>query len=177
MKKTSIFLTALFVCQTVFSYASDVLTLTNNKSFSGSVVKIKECVVVFKAENGIRYEVPASDIQTLQFENVNNKIYTQYVKNQDNVDNCLKGTADAKSFHGKGGLHFALGVLFGPFAVIGSAVGNPEPLNGARTQEKSKNSSLFEDPTYLECYKRAARGKNVGMALAGWGTWILFLLL
>lgn len=178
MKRISLVLTSLLLALMTFAKGNDVLTLTNNQSFKGEVVKIKDCNIVFKATNGEKYTVPANDIQTLEFEDVNNKVFTNYlsIKNADN-NPCMKGALDGKAFHGKGGIHVALGVLFGPFAVIGAAVGNPEPMSGARTAQMSKNSDLFSDPTYLECYKKAARGKNVGMTAAGWGMWLLLLLL
>jgi len=178
MKKVTLALSALLITAVTFAKGNDVLTLTNNKSFKGDVVKIKDCNVLFKSESGEKYIIPANDIQTVQFEDVNNKVYTNYLS-MTNADNnpCMKGAADGKAFHGKGGLHVALGVLFGPFAVIGAAVGSPDPMSGSRTAQMSKNSDLFSDPTYLECYKKAARGKNVGMAAAGWGMWILLLLL
>ena len=169
---------ALLFTAVTFAKGNDILTLNSNQTFKGDVVKIKGCNVVFKAENGEKYTIPANDIQTVKFEDVNNLIYTNYLTmlNAD-PNSCMKGASDAKAFHGKGGLHIALGVLFGPFAVIGAAVGSPDPMGGSRTAQMSKNSELFSDPTYLECYKKAARGHNVGMAAAGWGMWIVLLLL
>jgi hypothetical protein len=178
MKKVTLAFTALLITAVTFAKGNDILTLNNNQAFKGDVVKIKDCNVVFKSENGEKYTIPANDIQTVKFEDVNNSIYTNYLTmlNAD-PNSCMKGAADGKVFHGKGGLHVALGVLFGPFAVIGAAVGSPDPMAGSRTPQMSKNSDLFTDPTYLECYKKAARSKNVGMAAAGWGMWIVLLLL
>ena len=85
--------------------------------------------------------------------------------------------ADADAFHDKCGLHFALGVLFGPFAMIGAAVSTPHPASGVNTATLSDNKDLFSDAEYLNCYKRKARGKNVGNSAVGWGTWLLFLLI
>ena len=178
MKKVTLAITALLITAVTFAKGNDILTLNNKQSFIGEVIKIKDCNVVFKSENGEKYSIPANDIETVKFENINNPIYTNYL-NLLNTDpnSCMKGSSDAKAFHGKGGLHVALGVLFGPFAVIGAAVGSPDPMGGARTAQMSKNSDLFSDPTYLECYKKAAKGKNVGMAAAGWGMWVILLLL
>lgn len=167
----------------IFSFVSygetgDIVTLKTNQSFKGEIVKVKKTSIVFKAENGENYTIPANDLHSVSFGNNDEKSVRSYQKLavlQENA--CMKGAADGKAFHGKGGLHVALGALFGPFAVIGAAVGSPQPMNGARTAEMSKNSDLFTDPQYLECYKKAARGKNVGMAAAGWGMWILLLLI
>lgn len=171
-------LAVMLVTFASFAKGNDILTLTSNQVFKGDVVKIKECNVVFKAENGEKYIVPANDINTLQFEDINNKVYTDYLlmAASDNSA-CLKGSADAKAFHGKGAFHVVMGVLFGPFAVIGAAVASPDPMSGSRTATMSKNSELFSDPIYLECYKKAAKGHNVGMTLAGWGMWVLLVLL
>jgi hypothetical protein len=83
---------------------------------------------------------------------------------------------DAQAFHGKRGGHFVLGVLFGPFAVIGTAVSNPTPERGARTYMMSKNKELFSDPEYLTCYRKKAKGQLIGMEFLGWGAWILIVL-
>lgn len=156
----------------------DVLTLKTNQSFKGEIIKIKKTTLLFKAIDGMEYIIPANDVSNIFFEDANGKYkksYERLLLAQENA--CMKGASDGKAFHGKGGLHVALGVLFGPFAVIGAAVGSPDPMGGARTTQMSKNSDLFSDPQYLECYKKAARGKNVGMAAAGWGMWILLLLI
>lgn len=43
------------------SYAGDILTLKNEMIFEGKVIKIKDCGVVFKA-NDNSYVIPATDI-------------------------------------------------------------------------------------------------------------------
>ena len=93
------------------------------------------------------------------------------------AEKCAFGQQDAEMFHGKKGGHFVLGFLFGPFALIGTALANPTPDRGARTYMLSQHKDLFSDPAYLMCYKKKARGKLLGMEAAGWGTWILLLLL
>ena len=92
--------------------------------------------------------------------------------NLSNNDACLKGMIDAQQFHGKVGAHVLLGFLFGPFAVIGAALANPTPYKGGTTVMLSKNRELFNDPAYLNCYKKKAKGKNAGNAAIGWGMWI-----
>lgn len=164
MKKILLFLFAIIL--THFSYA-DILTLLNGQSFEGRVQKIKNCSIVFKCEKE-KYFIPSDSIFSIEFADQNDPVYTDYVP-MAGSDACLKGTLDAQQFHGKGGLHLALGFLFGPFAVIGAALSNPNPYRGRDTVMLSKNRDSFSDPIYLQCYKRKARRRNVGHAFMGWG--------
>jgi hypothetical protein len=169
-----LFLSLIFASFSVISFAGDILTLTNQMVFEGEVIKIKDCEVYFKSE-GESYIIPSSDIFSLQFENTTNKIFTEYLKLADVDSNkCLNGRIDAEAYHGKQGLHFALGVLFGPIALIGTALSNPTPDKGKNTYLMSKNKDQFSDPEYLICYKKKAKGKLVSATSLGWLTWILF---
>ncbi len=160
----------------VASFAGDILTLNNEMVFEGKVTKIKECAVVFKA-NGHRYIVPASEIFSLQFENSEDKVYTDYMQMEYGDPNkCLNGRLDAENYHGKRGSHFVLGVLFGPFAMIGTALSNPTPDRGKQTYMMSRNKEQFSDPEYLSCYTKKAKGQLIGIEALGWGAWILFIL-
>ena len=160
------------------AFAEDVLTLNNGMMFSGDVVRVRACELIFEAATGDRFKVPAADIRSVQFGDPADPVYTDYVSVAAAEENpCMKGAGDAKAFHGQTGAHVALGVLLGPIGVIAAAVGNPQPSGGARTAEMSKNANLFSDPQYLECYKKAARSKNVGSTAAGWGMWILIFLM
>ena len=44
-------------------------------------------------------------------------------------------------------------------------------------EEQSKNKEDFDDPEYLSCYKKKAKGQLLGMEGIGWGAWILLVLL
>jgi len=159
-------------------FANDVLTLTNQKRFNGKVLRIKKCQVIFKSENGDKYKVPTSDIETLEFGNTSDKVYKGYLKALEQDPNlCMKGRLDAENYHGKNGSHFILGVLFGPFAMIGTALANPTPQKGKDTMMLSKNKNDFDDPEYLACYKRKAKGHLIGMEAIGWGASFLFFVL
>jgi hypothetical protein len=175
MKRTALLFTAiLFVIAT---FGSDILTLNNQMVFEGKVTKIKNCKIIFRAE-GKRYDIPSSEIYSIQFENTADKVYTDYVKMAEgDPDNCLKGKIDALNLHGKSGGHFVLGFLFGPFALIGTLIASPTPINGRYTNMYSKNKELFNDPEYLKCYRRSAKGHLLAMEGLGWGTWILFVLI
>ncbi len=175
MKKSLLITLAIIVA--VSTFASDVLTLNNGKRFEVKVKRIKGCSVIVKA-NGRKFEVPATDIYSIQFENVKDKVYTGYLKMLDqDPDLCLQGKLDAENYHGKRGTHFVLGVLFGPFAMIGTAIANPTPEKGRRTYILSKNKEYFDNTEYLSCYRKRAKLQLIGMEALGWGAWILFVLL
>jgi hypothetical protein len=145
--------------------------------FDGKVAKIKDCGVVFKAD-GKNYVIPASEIFSLQFENPEDEVYKNYLKlGELDPNTCLSGRLDAENYHGKKGAHFAYGMLFGPFSMIGTALANPTPKKGRETYMMSENKNQFNDPEYLSCYKKKARGQLIGAEALGWGTWILILLI
>jgi hypothetical protein len=157
------------------AFAADILTLNNEMVFEGKVTKIKNCEVYFKVERNT-YIIPAAEIFSLQFENTKNKIYTNYLKITNNDPNkCLNGSLDAKKYHGKKEVHFVLGVLFGPLAMVGTALANPTPEKGRNTYLMSENKGQFNDPSYLKCYKRKAKGQLITMEGLGWATWLLVL--
>ncbi|MGV8091350.1 MAG: hypothetical protein AB2L24_05725 [Mangrovibacterium sp.] len=176
MKKLLLLFTViLFVNVTM---GNDVLTLLNKADgtasmrFSGEIKKIKNCEVVFKSE-GKKYIIPSSEIYSLEFEKEDNNILRQFYQTHGS-DNCLKGVSDAELYHKSGGA-FALGILFGPFAIIGTAVTNPSPMRGQNAY-MSQNKELFNDSSYLSCYSRSARQKNTKNAALGWLSWIVLVL-
>lgn len=174
MKKITV--TLVFAVFALTTYCGDLLTLNNAKVFDGKILKIKDCEVVFKVGRD-KFHVPATDIFCIQFADTANKIYKEYQQLSNNdPSKCLKGTQDAAQLHGKKGNHFFLGVLFGPFAMIGTLCANPTPYKGQKTPFMSENTDLFTDPLYLQCYKRKAKGQLIGMEAAGWGAWILFII-
>jgi hypothetical protein len=161
---------------TLNAFAGDVLTLNNQMSFEGKVTRIRHCEVIFKS-NGIRYVIPANDIYTIQFENVNDRVYQDYLRSTaDDPQKCLNGSLDAKVYHGKKGGHVLLGILFGPFAIVGTAISNPTPDKGIRTPFLSQHKDQFNDPVYLNCYRRKAKQQLIGMEVLGWAAWIVFAL-
>lgn len=174
MKKT--IFTFFAIIFAYVSFAGDILTLNNQMIFEGKVIKIKDCTVVFKAE-GNKYIIPAADIYSLEFESIEDPVYKAYIEVTDLTESkCLKGQLDAENYHGKKGGHYVLGLLFGPFAMIGTALSNPTPDKGKRTYMISQNKDIFNDLEYLSCYKKKAKGQLIGMEALGWGTWILFIL-
>lgn len=171
-----IVLTIVSTLIVITSFAGDILTLNNQMTFEGKVTKIKNCLVVFKID-GNEFVVPVSDIYSIQFENVADKVYTEYMQMSDyNPDKCMNGKLDAKNYHGKKVGHFFLGVLFGPFSMIGTAFANPTPKKGKQTFIMSKNKDQFSDPQYLSCYKKKAKGQLIRMEALGCGAYIVLAL-
>lgn len=171
-----LFTTLSFCAIAALSFASDIITLTNDSTFIGKVKRIKKCTVVFEVDNE-KYDIPASDIYSIQFGDTTDAVYRKHLELlQDDPNACLNGINDAINFHGKKGGHVLLGFLFGPFAMIGTALANPSPYKGQETPYASKNSALFTDPAYLKCYKKKAKGQLIGMEALGWGIWIVIVL-
>lgn len=174
MKKITLSLLAVLILFS--SYAGDILKLNNQQHFEGKVKKITNCAIIFTVE-GQRYEVPASEIFSLEFENTEDKVYTNFLKLLDQDPNlCLQGSLDAENFHGKKAGHFVLGFLFGPFAMLGTLLANPTPNKGKQTYMMSQNKDNFNNLEYISCYKKKAKGQLIGMEAIGWGAWILLAL-
>jgi hypothetical protein len=157
-------------------YVTYVITLTNQMIFEGKVLKIKECMVKFQAANGNKYWIPADDIFSVQFEDPMDAALIDYMLDVDNPDKCLLGRTDAEMHHGKKGAHVIYGFLSGPFAMLVSAASTPSPYNDD-TLMLSKNNEIFDEPAYLNCYRKKATGQNIGMEAIGWAGWILLLLI
>lgn len=175
MKKLQLLFLCLFI--TTLSFANDILTLNNQMVFMGKIKKIKDCNVVFKA-SGEKYVIPANEIYSLQFSDTNDKVYTEYLGlNQNNDNACLNGSLDAENYHGKKGAHFIYGFLFGPFAMIGTALSDPSPTSGKNTLLMTQHKDQLSNLEYLSCYKKKAKGKLIGMEGLGWGAFVLLILL
>lgn len=178
------FTLAVLACLLMFSMQAadlssqkkDVVRLNNTMAFQGKVVKIKSCALVFKTEAG-KFRIPITDIDDVEFTEKSKKYESKFEAYQNDPRACDKGVEDARNFHGKSGLHVLYGALFGPFAVIGAAVAAPTPLNGKMTPLMSQNKELFNDPLYLTCYKKKARGKNIVNTAIGWGAIMALLLI
>ena len=155
--------------------AKDTLVLNNQLTYTVNITKLTATEVEFKA-NAKHYVIPATQVTMVKFQNPNNPIYVNYVKSiNDGGNNCAKGFEDARQFHGKKGGHVILGALFGPFAIIGTALSNPTPEKGVRTYMLSKNNDLFNNYEYISCYRRQAKSSLITMELLGWLTWVLLL--
>ena len=175
MKKTCILLMLLLVGYT--STAKDILILKNQQKFEVKIKKIKDCAVVFKIGRD-KYTIPADEIHAIEFENTQDKVYTDYLQRLSTTENlCLKARHDATNFHGKQVGHFFLGVLFGPFAIIGTALANPTPYSSSNTLLLSTNKDYFSSPEYLICYKKRAKGILITMEALGYFSYLMVYLM
>jgi hypothetical protein len=82
-------------------------------------------------------------------------------------EKCARGRADARQYHKKVVPHLLYGFLLGPLATIGAALSDPTPASGKSTVVQSENQALFDDPVYLSCYQKEARGDNVSATIIG----------
>jgi len=123
-----------------------VSTLNLNASVNGN--SLQQCSFLLAAKTPYHYN-PNTGISSLK-----------------EKSKCLKGKTDAKNYHHKRTEHIVWGTIFGPFAVIGAAFGNPTPNDRSYTKY-SENRDLFKDRTYLKCYRQKARTKNVLNTLIG----------
>lgn len=174
MNKTILILTVILI--STVSSAGDILILKNNMVFEGKVTKIKECEIVFKVE-GNKFIIPSADIKTIQFKNTDDKVFTDCIQIVvRDTTKCKNGAFDAKRYHGKKGEHILLGMFFGPFAMIGTALSNPTPERGKRTYLNSENKNQFDDPEYLICYTKTAERHLIAMEGLGFAISSFFLL-
>lgn len=156
--------------------AQDVVVMNNAMKFEGKAVEIVGDSLDFVIEGDL-YSIPTSEIQMVLVADTTDTFYQHASAMENaNVEPCMMGQYDAEMYHGKKGAHFALGVLFGPFAMIGTAICNPTPEKGKNTYLMSQNKALFSDPAYISCYKKKARGQMLGYDALGWATWLLLLL-
>jgi hypothetical protein len=96
---------------------------------------------MFKSQ-GKKYFIPVTDIYSIFFENKEDKVYVDYVAlDSTKSSHCLLGSRDAQLLHGKKGSHI-VGALFGPFAILGTALSNPTPYVGNNTS-LSENKDKF----------------------------------
>jgi len=169
-------LIVLIVLFTTASFASDILTLTNSQVFEGKVTKIKDCSVIFKTATN-KYEIPVSEVYSIEFKSKNDKVFTRYMDKLDvDPSKCVNGRLDAWRYHGKRSSHIALGFLFGPFALLGTAMSDPTPEKGQMTFKMSEHTDLLNDPDYINCYKKKAKGRLIGAEAIGLGILALMLL-
>lgn len=151
---------------------TDILILNDQKKFSGEIVKVKKNFIILK-KNNLKYKIPKSDILTFELENKNSDSTSQGI---DTLDICHKAIEDATKYHGKENGHVILGFLFGPISIIGTGLSSPNPYNGKKTIILSKNTKLFDNKEYLNCYKKKAKMKLIGNEALGFGAWIMFYL-
>jgi hypothetical protein len=173
MKKISIILIGL-IGLVGHAFSSDFVLLNNNLFFEGKILRSSNEVIVFKTSAGV-FDIPKSDVCEIYLESQLDELTN--LSSGDDQALCLKAQTDASSYHGKKVGHFCLGFFFGGFALIGTAFSNPTPYKGKQTMLQSKNKESFDDPVYLNCYKKTAKRELLLAETAGWVSWILLFTL
>lgn len=157
-----------YVCFAIAStgYTRDKIYLTNGKTLRCEIVTVewnkleyrqRGKIAVLHADDVALIELDAANIEVIE------KINVQ-IDPRNPLASCEMGKADANAFHNRGFGNFALGFFFGPFGVLGTAIGAPRSPDYVKIPVKENLS----DPAYLKCYRKRARGKNVLHAAAGW---------
>lgn len=172
MKKTIIIIMLMALVPFV---NADVLQTKDGKLYHGQLRDVENCSVKFKIKRS-NYNIPATDIDFILFDDTTTAIYQKFVDVSQNKDACMKAMYDANYYHGKAFKHWTLGFLFGPLTILGELISNPKPKQGKETAYSSDNRDLFTDPVYLNCYKSQAKSNNLYFAMAGWLTSTLLLL-
>jgi len=186
-------------------FAQDIITLRNGNEIQAFVQNISEIEVKYKRSdnpNGPNYTLKKSDIFMIRYANGSRDVFTDKISthavettsapvvvqpsvqsmtewvNEGYQDACFQGSSDAKEYHGKIGAHIALGFLFGPLAIIGTAVSNPTPEKGKDIYSYAllENDELFSNPTYRKCYRKQAKRQLIGWECLGCAFWCLFAL-
>ena len=157
------------------SGANDMVVMDDGHGFTGKIKSIRNCMVKLKWEKEVLM-IPLDRIAYIEFEDPDDKVALDFMAMEPD-NKCYLGRKDAEMYHGKYGGHVVLGIFFGPFAMLGTALAQPYPYRGRHTPVMSENKELFNDPEYAECYKRRAKGRLIGAEAIGWGAWILFILI
>jgi hypothetical protein len=156
---------------------ADIITLNSLRKMEGKVTKIKHCMITLKTDTG-KYQIPAEDIYSIQFEDEQDKVYRKYLSElKVDPSKCVNGRLDAVNHHGKKSGHIAMGFLLGPFAMLGTALSEPTPEKGQTTVELSEHPELLQDPDYVSCYKKKAKGRLIGAESIGFGIAVLMIAL
>lgn len=160
------------ICANDFS--KDVLVLANGSMHQGSVERVHTCAIQFSVGE-FTYDIPACDIAEVHFSNPESRAARKMAEILEDADACFTGQTDAQH-HGHGVGHFASGLFFGAFGVIGCAVTKRTPYKSNNPELITVNQSMWSDPAYLACYNKSARSKAVSTSALGWLTWVLFLI-
>ncbi len=97
--------------------------------------------------DGKKYVIPTSAIYSIAMENGTNLFYSSNLNTSEKDSlNCLCGEMDAKKYHGKKRIHVALGIVLGPYAMIGTAIASPIDILVIEQQpcQKTKNCSAIQ---------------------------------
>lgn len=171
MKKAIFYL--LLSLLPLLSFGKDIVFLKDGTKIKCKIDNIEQDVLYYTKKGKIQGFFKSEEVARIKVNARNTRIVKLLNSNLPQNDLCEQGTSDAVNFHKRGGGNFALGFFFGVFGVIGTAVGNPKGPDGAVIP----NQENLKDPTYLKCYKKKAKKKNVSNALGGWASIIALVLI
>lgn len=171
---------AVFVTIIVFSFCvhggsiKDRIELNNGKKLKGEIVNIEYGKLYLKKGKKVRMYT-SDQIRYIMIDSENEKIISKIIENVPLQERnwCVEGDTDAYNYHKRGGGNFALGFVFGVFGFIGVAVTDAKaPYDPALISDTEK----MNNTTYLMCYDKKAKKKNLGSAGIGWAASFILLL-
>jgi hypothetical protein len=169
------FLLLLFCAFSFNALASDVITLTNGQSFEGTITKVNNCSLNFSIDDNV-YTIPASDIVYAEFEKISKRRANKITHMLGNEDNCFAGTTDG-AMHGHKAGQFCAGFFGGLIGFVIVAVVDRTPTKSKNIMLISENREMWNDLTYLTCYQQQSKKEAIKAAGAGFGAWVLLVLL
>jgi hypothetical protein len=191
MKKILAVIAIMFIAAARLFSQDIIVMMTPGTYIKAKIKEIGINEIIYKKSNdrfGPSLSVFKSDVAMIIYANGNVVVYNKSLQRskEDSIaadsiprldaDKCDAGKNDAIFFHGKMGAHFALGFCFGPFAIAGTLLlADPNPVTGRRTEKMSEHKKLFNDPTYLNCYRKKARKRMLLMDGLGWLSFIMIV--
>ena len=157
------------------TFSQDILIKTSGDSITVNVLESGLTEIKYKKyedPHDITYGILKTEVSMIRYGSGRIERFVDGKIAEDEVslspeEKCSCGKSDAAMYHGKKTGHFVLGLFFGPYAMIGTAIAKQTPQKGSHTYELSKNKKLFTDPYYLRCYRKKAKGDLLGMEAQG----------
>lgn len=167
---------------------TDVIIDTAGNSVKAQVIEILPTLVRYKKADNLEgpiYTVPTLSLRKIIFKNGSEEVFAKksepdYVQQttipnttvitnsktstvfNNSSNNCLQGEQDANLYHKRSGGNFLLGFGFGLIGVGFAAIGDVKSPSLVYVSQDKIN-----DPTYMSCYKKSAKSKNVTNAFLG----------
>lgn len=160
------------------SSAKDLIFLQSGEKISATIIDVRQDTLFYvKGKNGTAQFLLSNEVAFIQLDKKNTRVHQILQENivvEPPVDEIkmLEGKLDANLHHNRGFGNFCLGFFFGPFGVLGTAIGKPRSPDYVKIPKKEN----LENTDYLKGYEKRARGKNVLHAVGGWAVVVLLSL-